>query len=118
MLKRLRILSKREFKIAVCAANSVVGNVAGGGGGEDGVESSQFEGVEGLAGVVACAGVDESFPACVDERECVPGKGRVGSTETGSKMTFLNEARKLVLSFSRMTFPRIADSKSFASSAI
>ena len=113
MLNSVFIRSNREFKMAVWVANSVVGRGAEGKGGELGVESSH-DGVEGRAGVTDCAGV-ETLPKCVDDLECVPGNGRVGRTDTGSRITFLKEARKFVLSFSRITCPRDADSKSLAS---
>jgi hypothetical protein len=105
------------LRIAVCAANSVVGR------GDIGIDpteacgSSHTEGVDGRAGVVDGAGVD-TLPGCVDDRECVPGNGSVGSTDTGRRMTFLKEARKLLLSFSRITLPCIDLSKSSASSPI
>jgi hypothetical protein len=116
ILNRVFIRSRREFKIAVCAASSDVGRVGVEVGAPE-FDSSHTDGVDGRAGVTDCAGVD-GFPVCVDDRECVPGKGSVGSTETGRRITFLKDARKFVLSFSRMTFPRMAVSKSFASSPI
>src|SRR5215471_945805 len=117
ILNNVFILSSREFKMAVWVANSVAGG-AFGNVPEGGWTSSQEAGVDGRPGVVD--GVDiEAFPDCwIVERECVPGKGREGSTETGRRITFLNEARKFVLSFSRITLPRIAELKSFASAAI
>ena len=116
MLNNVLMRSSREFRIAVCAANSVAGcgllaRELGGVG-----VSSQPEGVDGRAGVPDWFGV-EVLPVAVDDRgwECVPGKGRLGRTETGRRMTFLNDARKFDLSFSRMTFPRIPDWKSSSS---
>ena len=57
ILNSVFILSRREFRIAVWAANSVVGWADDVGADVGGV-SSQPEGVEGLTGVEDCAGVE------------------------------------------------------------